>query len=73
MKAKKNPKKIARQARKEDKYASRNRMQPDPRTPEQKADAYRKRRNKRLARGAAGFISGAVIGGGEYNVRQRKS
>lgn len=73
MKAKKNPKKTARQARKEDKYTSRNRLQPDPRTTEQKAAAYRKRRNKRLARGVAGLISGAVIGGGEYNVRQRKS
>ena len=40
---------------------------------EQKAEAYRKRRNKRLVRGAAGLITGAVVGGGEYNVRQRKS
>ena len=73
MKAKKSPKKVARQARKEDKYTARNRRLPDPRTPEQKAAAYRKRRNKRLARGLAGLVTGAVVGGGEYNVRQRKS
>ena len=73
MRAKKSPKKVARQASKEDKYTARNRRLPDPRTPEQKASAYRKRRNKRLVRGAAGFITGAVVGGGEYNVRQRKS
>ena len=73
MKAKKNPRKIARQAMKEDKFTARNRRLPDPRTNEEKAAAYRKRRNKRLLRAATGLITGAVVGGGEYNVRQRKS
>lgn len=66
-------KRTERQAGKEDRFAARNRMQPDPRTKEQKAAAYRKRRNKRLTRAMMGAITGAVVGGGEYNVRQRKS
>lgn len=66
-------KRTERQAGKEDRFAARNRMQPDPRTKEQKAEAYRKRRNKRLTRAMMGAITGAVVGGGEYNVRQRKS
>lgn len=69
---KRSSKKIARQAKKEDKFAARKRMLPDPRTQEQKAKAFRDRRNSRLARAAAGLISAGVIGGGEYNVRQRK-
>lgn len=66
-------KRTERQAGKEDRFAARNRMQPDPRTKEQKAEAYRKRRNKRVARALAGIVAGGVVGGGEYNVRQRKS
>lgn len=64
---------VERQSRKEDRYAARNRMLPDPRSNEQKAEAYRKRRNQRMLRGLMGLVTGAVVGGGEYNVRQRKS
>ena len=63
----------SRQAGKERKYLARNRQLPAQGTQGQLAKNYRDRRNQRLLKALMGTVAGGVIGGGEYNVRQRKS
>jgi len=63
----------SRQAGKEMKYLARNRQLPAQGTQDQLAKNYRDRRNQRLLKALMGTVAGGVIGGGEYNVRQRKS
>jgi hypothetical protein len=63
----------SRQAGKELKYLARKRQLPAQGSEEQMAEEYRRRRNQRLLKALMGGVAGGVIGGGEYNVRQRRS
>jgi len=63
----------SRQAGKQRNYLARKRQLPAQGSESQLAGDYKKRRNQKLMKALMGAVAGGVIGGGEYNVRQRKS